>query len=407
LRKNYFAKIVSYTKKVFNIEKSLNKLKDERKNPTYKTSQVVLPVLIGFMLRTRSFNELNNMIKDDDFKDILPRSIKLPGVDSIRDSLKTIEIAGLKEMLSYQIKKSRENKVFVDGTIDGLVVTGIDGTQTFNSDKKNCEHCLKSFKKGKVEQRNFHSSVVISTIGQGPKIVVDFEPYRANIDKSKKDEGELTAAKRLIKRVSESHSKMIDVVVYDAIACNSEWLSICIEAGLDTVVRVKNNNVECIREIRKQVNKSNEVAIWGDIKGYESVKVYEGTFNMNNVEKPLKFVKFLMKKSDGKRSQIMIVTTYLEMDLSMLFKIIRARQDIENSIFHNLKTECGLEHCFVHGGNAIEAVLCLMFIASNFIQLFYYRRIKRSVKTQVELVRPLIKGLYLLKRKPELIFNTG
>ncbi len=128
---------------------------------------------------------------------------------------------------------------------------------------------------------------------------------------------------------------------------------------------------------------------------------------MKNVEMPIRFVKFLMKKSDGKRSQIMIVTTCMKMDLRLLFKIIRARQDIENSIFHNLKTECGLEHCYVHGGNGIEAVLCIMFIASNFIQLFYYRRIKKYLKTQVELIRLLVKGLYLMKRKTEFIFNTG
>lgn len=149
------------------------------------------------------------------------------------------------------------------------------------------------------------------------------------------------------------------------------------------------------------------MAIWENIKGYESIKVYEDIFNMKNVDKPLRFVKFLMKKPDGKRLQIMIVTTCMKMELKTLFKIIRARQDIENLIFHNLKTESGLEHCFVHGGNAVEAALCLMFIASNFVQLFYHRRIKKSVKTQVELIRLLIKGLYTLKRTPELIFNTG
>ena len=116
-------------------------------------------------------------------------------------------------MLIYGVRKARENKVFVDGTIDGLVVTGIDGTQTFNSDKvncearedtlgckKSCEDCLKAFKKGKVEQRNFHSSVVLSTVGQGSKLVIDFEPYRAEVDEATKDEGELTTAKRLIKK---------------------------------------------------------------------------------------------------------------------------------------------------------------------------------------------------------------
>jgi hypothetical protein len=293
------------------------------------------------------------------------------------------------------------------GTIAGFVVAAIDGSQTFNSDKKMCENCLKSFKKGKEEKRNFHSSVLISTIGDGPKLIIDFKQYKAGEDSVKKDEGELTAAKRLIRRVSENHKKLIDIVVYDAIAANSEWINACIEAGLETVVRVKNNNVESIKEIKKQVNKSVEVDKWTDIREYENVKVYESKFKMRNVENILRFVKFLMKKHDGKRTQIMIVTTCMEMDIRILFKIIRSRQDIENSIFHNLKTECGLEHCFVHGGNAIEAVLCLIFIASNLFQLFYHRRIKRSIKTQVELVRLMIKGLYLLKRNQELIISTG
>ena len=334
---------------------------------------------MGLLLRTRSFNNLNNMIQDDDFKHIVPRGMKLAKIDAIRDTLKVIEIEGLRRMLMHGVRKARGNKVFASGTIDGLVVTGIDGTQTFNSDKKSCEHCLTASKKGRVEQRNFHSSVVLSTVGQGSKVVIDFEPYRAGMD----------------------------VVVYDAIACNSEWFKTCIEAGVETVVRVKNNNIDSVREARKKVNKSDEVAVWMDIDGYENVKVYEENFNMDKVDKPFRFIKFLMKKPDGKRFQTMIVTTCVEMELKTLFKIIRARQDIENSIFHNLKTECGLEHCFVHGGNAVEAVLCLMFIASNIFQLFYHRRIKKSIKTQVELVRQMLKGLYLLKRNSALIFDSS
>jgi hypothetical protein len=46
---------------------------------------------------------------------------------------------------------------------------------------------------------------------------------------------------------------------------------------------------------------------------------------MNNVENPLRFIKFLMKNPDGKRVQIIIVTTCLDMSLKTLFKIIRAR----------------------------------------------------------------------------------
>jgi hypothetical protein len=359
------------------------------------------------MLRIRSFNELNNMIKDGDFRKIFASGMELPKIDVIRDTLKVIDIDGLREMLLYGIRKSRENKVFNRGTIDGLVVAAIDGSQTFNSDNKSCENCLKAFKKGKDEIRYFHSSVVLSTIGDSVKLVIDFEPYRAGVDEVAKDEGELTTAKRLIKRSSENHKNLIDVVVYDAIACNSEWINTCIESGLDTVVRVKNNKNDSIKEIKRKVNKSDEVELWTDIEGYENVKIYEGIFNMKNVKNALRFIKFLIKKSDGKRSQIMIVTTSMEMDSRTIFKIIKSRQEIENSIFHNLKVECGLEHCFVHGGNAIEAVLCLIFISSNLMQLFYHRRIKKSLKTQVELSRQLLKGLYLLKRIPGVIFNSG
>jgi hypothetical protein len=242
---------MKYIKNVFSIERTLSKLEDERKNPIYTTAQAVLPVLMGFSLRIRSFNALNNMIKENEFKNILPKGIKLPQIDAIRDTLKVIDIKGLRGMLKYGISKARDNKVFEAGMINGLTVVAIDGTQTFNSDKKSCENCLKSFKKGKKEQRNSHSSMVLSTVGEGARLVIDFEQYKPGEDKAVKDEGELTAAKRLIKRVSENQKKLIDVVVYDAIACNSEWINACIESNLETVVRAKNNNNESLREIRK------------------------------------------------------------------------------------------------------------------------------------------------------------
>ena len=42
---------------------------DKRKNPTCKTSQIISLVLSGFLLRIQSFNQLNNMIKTDEFKE--------------------------------------------------------------------------------------------------------------------------------------------------------------------------------------------------------------------------------------------------------------------------------------------------------------------------------------------------
>jgi predicted transposase YbfD/YdcC len=152
------------------------------------------------------------------------------------------------------------------------------------------------------------------------------------------------------------------------------------------------------------VNKEEISEIW-ESKG-EKIKIYEGNFNMNGVEQPLRYVKFAKSKSKTERSQMLIITTCVDMSLETLYKIIKARWEIENSIFNNLKNEASMGHCFVHGGNAVEAILYCIFIASNLFQLFKLRRINNHVKIQRELVRLLLKGLYLLKHDKDLIFNT-
>ena len=196
------------------------------------------------------------------------------------------------------------------------------------------------------------------------------------------------------------------MVVYDSLACNSLWINHCLILGVAVIVRAKNNKNNSIKQIKK-VNQLDPVDVWNHEKGFSRVLVFESSFTMGNVSQALRFVKYAMKHHDGKHSQIMIVTSCLKMSIKTLFKMIRDRWEIENAIFNNLKTECGLEHCFVHGGNAVEAVLCLIFIAANILQLFLFRRLRKHYETQKEIVRLLLKGLYLLKYKPELVFSSS
>ncbi len=54
MRKNYFVKLIKYMKNVYHIKNGIKKLTDGRVNPKYKTAQVILPVLLGFLLRIQS-----------------------------------------------------------------------------------------------------------------------------------------------------------------------------------------------------------------------------------------------------------------------------------------------------------------------------------------------------------------
>jgi hypothetical protein len=56
-------------------------------------------------------------------------------------------------------------------------------------------------------------------------------------------------------------------------------------------------------------------------KGLRKVEVYQSTFTMDNVEQSLSFVKFAIKHKNTKRTQIMIVTTCMDMVPRTLFKI--------------------------------------------------------------------------------------
>ena len=124
-----------------------------------------------------------------------------------------------------------------------------------------------------------------------------------------KDEGELSVGRRLISSVVKRHRKLIDVVVYDALACNSIWINHCKNLGIDAIVRAKNNNNNSLGLARKTVNKTKAVEVWECQKGFEKVEVYESTFIMDNVEQSLRFVKFALKHKNKQRTQIMIVTT--------------------------------------------------------------------------------------------------
>ena len=64
---------MKYIKKVYNIDKQIHTLTDGRINPSYKTGHVILPVLLGFIVRIKSFNELSCMLKENEFKKILPK----------------------------------------------------------------------------------------------------------------------------------------------------------------------------------------------------------------------------------------------------------------------------------------------------------------------------------------------
>jgi len=92
LRQNYFLKLSKYIKNVYHIDKQIKHITDSRIKPTYKTSQIISLVLTRFLLRIKSFNQLNCMIKTREFNNMFPSIVRTPKIDAIRNSLKTVNL---------------------------------------------------------------------------------------------------------------------------------------------------------------------------------------------------------------------------------------------------------------------------------------------------------------------------
>lgn len=71
----------------------------------------------------------------------------------------------------------------------------------------------------------------------------------------------------------------------------------------------------------------------------------------------------------------MLVTSDFNIPLKTLYKIMHQWWDIENSVFNKMKIYSALNHCFIHNPDAIKAILYLMSIVDNLMQLFIFRRL--------------------------------
>ena len=230
-------KLLTYMKSVYKIPQKIKGLSDERKRKSIPLFNIVMPVLIFLMLQYESFHTIFSA--PESMEKRLKNCIrgKIPKVDAVRDLLSRIDPKEIEEIHAQTIDVLKRNRVFREGTIGGYVAAGIDGVELFSSTKKSCPDCL-SRKNGTRKTEYFHRSVVCMTVGKSPHVIFGQEMLKPR-DGSEKDEGGLTGAKRLIRRLKKRHGHFADVIVADALYLNAPFINTLKECGLETVIRLK------------------------------------------------------------------------------------------------------------------------------------------------------------------------
>ena len=147
-------------------------------------------------------------------------------------------------------------------------------------------------------------------------------------------------------------------------------------------------------------------------RGRKRIEAWDTSgFEMEGVTVPLRVVRFCEheEKKDGTEEVhwVWLVTTSDVVPYEILWKMMHKRWDIEENVFHQLKTYYYAKHCYCHAG--VEAVFLLTLVAFNIRELYLYRRIhwfKGSRVTRKSVTR-IFRDDLLVENYCSLLYQEG
>lgn len=399
--------IVAYGRKVFDLGAWLGRIEDARRKPLTAPRLIAAAMFFTGLLRIRSFNALEPRLRERAFLRLVGSAkdhTALCSVDTLSRALRVMGLGSVRSILVSIVTKAERNKVFREGWHGALRYFAIDGWEPICSRHRHCRECLtrrvRVRDKGKDSaprevEEYYHRYVVAMLIDERLDLVLDIEPLRPadlrpavikgkrkdRLIKPDEDEGELTAATRLLKRVKQTFG-WLDVVVADALYANGPFLTTARDLGLGTVIVARKETDEPLKEAlriwgdeppHKLLETERErIALW-DCPDLETLSTYEGR---------IRVVKAVVSwPADPKRtpSTWSMVATGLparRLAPEKVLAVARARWHIENTGFHQWTTRWRFTHVFVHSGPGILALYWLFFAAFDLLSLFLYCQLK-------------------------------
>ena len=149
IKKTKEIKIFNFINKTYHINKKLASVSREKnKKIKIKGSTIAKLLFVGMLNREKSINQIMEKTHNRrKYKNIFSQKEVIPKMHGFREGIKDLKVEELLEINKSIIRKTKENKVYRAGTVENLVVVGIDGTECFGSYKKDWSNSYKTIKK--------------------------------------------------------------------------------------------------------------------------------------------------------------------------------------------------------------------------------------------------------------------
>jgi hypothetical protein len=257
--------------------------------------------------------------------------------------------------------------------LDGYNLVLLDGSQYFSSEKIHCPHCLfKTSSKGKVRYHHQILQAVIARPGLRQVIPLAPEPIR-NEDGTEKQDCEINAGKRIIKKIRQDHPKLKIIIGGDSLYSKQPFIRELEKVGMSYVLVAKPADHKVLHEWFGELRSMNEIKVLEFTDHKRTVHRYEWAdhlpLNGDPKAPAINYFEYT-KTKDGKVIYHNGWVTDIEIhenNIVELAKIGQARWKIENENFNTLKNQgYHLEHNFGHGKKNLSYIFFLLNMLAFF-----------------------------------------
>ncbi len=351
------------------------------------------PSLLEFQRRSQDQTQSNNLSSVFGVRAI-------PGDTRLRQILDEHAYSPLEGVFSEYFRRlQRSKKLERYQFYPGQYLITIDGSEYFNSESIHCDLCLQR-NKSDGQREYYHQLVQPALVHPDRKQVMPLAPeFIRKQDGSSKQDCEITAGRRAIRRIRAGHPQLAMIIVADSLYASAPMIRHLCDHRFSFLLTAKPGDHKSLFTDIEGLRRGKMLdRLEGKGKGGRRC-VYEWTnqiyLNAHPKSPVVNFMQLTIVTSEGEPTFRTSWVPDLEITTENVEKLVRgarARWKIENEGFNTLKNQgYHLEHNFGHGKKYLSETSFVLNILAFFVHQLLelvdelYQRVRAKFSARMEL----------------------
>jgi len=294
------------------------------------------------------------------------------GDDALAYFTERLDPEPTRQALATALVQAKRNKAFDSSRFIGIA---IDGTTTARCAAEGCSLC-RPYKNSAGEIVGYRHHVAMATIvGTGLSLPIDIEPYGPG-------DSEYAAGQRILRRVVDNLGRRFaQYAVVDGGFATAPFLHTADDLGIRVIARLKANLPELF--LAAQVRFENKTPDRIFQNGSDRIEIWDaGDFDPWDALhwKTVRVIRYRQHKTDGTIVEAYWLTNFPihQVASESLYRMAKARWEVENQGFNDAKNRYGFEHITHHHANSLLVCWLLLILALTIERLYRLRHLHRG-----------------------------